>query len=85
MNDETLLPQPPLSAKMLAALSAGLFWLVPFSPFLAIAAVKATGKTAGWPRRVAQTAAVMTTVWVSLMACAVAWIIYVIIWNPSIA
>lgn len=85
MNDATLEMRSPLSTRLLALLSASLFWCVPLSPFLSMAAVKATNKTTGWPRFVARTAAFLTIGWVTFLACGVAWILYVIVWNPAIA
>lgn len=70
-------------AKVLATLSAVLFWCLPIAPLLSIAAVKATEQTTGWPRLLAKTGACLTIFWVALMAGAFAWILHIIIWNPS--
>lgn len=85
MNTEIHVNPAPLSTKFLASLSACLFWCVPFSPLLLIAAIKATNNTAGWPRQVARTAAILTIAWVAYLTVAVAWAIYVIVWNPALA
>lgn len=74
-----------LSAKILAGLSACLFWFVPFSPLLSIAAIKATNNTVGWPRQVARTSAILTIAWVAYLTIGIAWMFYVIIWNPALA
>jgi hypothetical protein len=85
MNAETIETSGHLPTKLLAVVSAGLFWCVPFSLFLSIAAVKATEKTSGWPRRLAQTGAILTVGWVALLTLGVAWILYIVVWNPALA
>lgn len=79
------LEQNALPAKILAVLSIGLFWLVPFSPFISMAAVKATNRTPGWPRHVARTGAILTMALVAYFTLAVLWMTCVIIWNPTLA
>lgn len=50
---------PRAMAKLLAVLSIAFFWLLPFSPFVAIGAVSMTSKHTGWVRRLAMTGALM--------------------------
>ena len=85
MNVEKVATPVHVPPRILAALSVGLFWLVPFSPFLSIAAVKATEKTIGWPRQGARAGATLTIVWVGVMAAAILWIGYIVILSPSLA
>ena len=85
MPAETILLPVKPAAKLLAVLSAVLFWCVPYSPWLSIAAIKATADTPGWPRHVARTAAFLTIAWVTLLTAGVAWMFYVIIWAPRLA
>ena len=85
MHAEATLSPATLGTKLLFVLSAALVWCVPYSPFLSIAAVLATKKTAGWPRHVAKAAAMLTVAWVTLLMVAIAWMIYVIVWNPAFA
>lgn len=85
MNAETHTTPARLPARFLALLSLCLFWCVPYSPFLSIAAIKATSNTVGWPRHVARTSAILTVAWVACLTFAIAWILYIIIWNPALA
>lgn len=85
MQAETILTPAKFSSMLLAVLSAVLFWCVPFSPLLSIAAVKATDNSTGWPRCVAKSAAMLTVAWVTLLMVGLAWMIYVVVWNPALA
>ncbi len=57
------LPVARPGAKFLAVLSVAGFWLLPWSPLVAIGAVRRTEGTAGWPRRVAVAGAGLCTAW----------------------
>ncbi len=59
MDGERAAPTPGRTAMVLAALSVGGFWLMPFSPLVAAGAVAATRGTAGWPRRMALAGALL--------------------------
>jgi hypothetical protein len=48
-----------MAAKGLALLSVATFWLLPFSPFVAMAALAATKRSVGWPRKLAIVAALL--------------------------
>lgn len=85
MNTEMHATPVPVSAKFLAGLSTCLFWCIPFSPLLSIAAIRATNNTVGWPRQLAKTSAILTVAWVVYLTIAIAWMLYVIIWNPALA
>ena len=79
------LEQNALQAKILAVLSVVFFWMVPFSPIISIAAVKATNHTFGWPRDVARTGAILTIALVAYFTLAILWMTYIIVWNPLLA
>lgn len=76
MNAEVDVERPGPAAKALAVASVGGFWLLPFSPLVAIAAISMTSETTGWPRRLARTGGVLciayTTALALLMSLAVA-------------
>jgi hypothetical protein len=59
---------PGRVAKWLAVLSVACFWLLPFSPAVAIGAVSTTRGAAGWPRRLAVAGAVLCIAYTMLMA-----------------
>ena len=52
---------PSVGSKILALFSLFTFWAVPFSPLVAIAAVRRTRQLDGWPRTVAVTSAWLCT------------------------
>ena len=79
------LPQPSLYAKLLACLSVATFWFVPFSPLVAIAAVRATTHITGWPRALATVGSCLAIAVVSWMTLAVLWIVYILVWHPASA
>jgi hypothetical protein len=58
-----------LIARLLAVLSVAGFWVLPWSPLVAIAAVSMTGRSSGWARRAAVTGAVLTIAWTVALAC----------------
>ncbi len=65
MNPESTVVQPGLVTKALAVCSIASFWMIPFSPFVAMAAVVRTKHTVGWvgwPRRLSVAAAVLCSV-----------------------
>jgi hypothetical protein len=62
MNLESTVVHPGLVTKALAVCSIATFWMIPFSPFVAIAALVRTKHTAGWPRRLSVAAAVLCSV-----------------------
>ena len=55
-------------AKLLAILSVALFWLLPFSPLVAIGAVSATSDDSRWVRRVAVAGAILCVVYTVTIA-----------------
>ncbi len=73
------------STKIKAVLSVALFWCTPVSAIVSIMAVRATSGTSGWPREVARTGAFLTIGWVAYLTVAIAWMLYVIVWNPALA
>lgn len=62
---------PGRLAKFLALASVAGFWLLPFSPRIAIGAVSMTRKTSGWSRRLALTGATLCIGYTMLMAVVV--------------
>jgi hypothetical protein len=60
MNALSIRTAPDWVAKSLAVLSVAFFWVLPWSPLLAIAALLATSQTREWPRKVAMTGTVLS-------------------------
>lgn len=85
MDAEANAPRQTFTVKLLACLSVAMFWLVPFSPLVAIAAVKATRDTVGWPRRMATAGAWLSIATVTYFTVGTAWVIYLLIWNRAVA
>jgi hypothetical protein len=61
-------PEPNRVAVLLAVLSVVGFWLMPFSPFVALGAVSMTREESGWPRALARTGALLCSAYTLLMA-----------------
>ncbi len=59
-------------AKLLAILSVACFWLLPFSPMIAIGAVSMTKGASGWSRKLAVTGATLCIAYTVLMALLIA-------------
>jgi hypothetical protein len=55
-------------ARLLAILSLACFWLLPFSPIIAIKAVSMTNGASGWPRHLAVTGAFLCIAYTTIMA-----------------
>lgn len=55
-------------AKLLAILSVACFWLLPFSPLIAIAALSATYRSTGWVRQTAVAGAILSAGFTILFA-----------------
>jgi hypothetical protein len=55
-------------SKLLAVLSVGCFWMLPFSPIIAIGAVSMTKGASGWPRNLAVTGAALCVAYTVVMA-----------------
>jgi hypothetical protein len=68
-TDDTAVPRP--IAKLLAILGVAFFWLLPFSPFVAIGAVSMTRRVTGWSRYLAVTGAVLCIAYTILVALVV--------------
>ncbi len=62
MNRESTVFHPGVVTKALAVCSIATFWMLPFSPFVAIAALIRTKHTEGWPRRFSVAAALLCSV-----------------------
>jgi len=59
---------PGRIAKLLALLSVACFWLLPFSPMIAIGAVSMTKGATGWSRNLAVTGAALCIAYTVVMA-----------------
>jgi len=59
MNAQSIARPEGMVGKVFAVICMAIFWLLPFSPFVAIAAVATTRDTAGWPRALAKTGAML--------------------------
>ena len=71
MNTVVGAAAPGRMAKLLAVLSFACFWLLPFSPIVAIGAVYLTTGACGWSRNLAVTGAVLCMVNTVVMAVVV--------------
>jgi len=60
------------TAKLLAVLSVAFFWLMPFSPLIAIGAVSMTRGASDWSRSLAVTGALLCIVYTVVMALCMA-------------
>lgn len=63
-------------AQFLALLSVATFWLVPLSPFVALASVFATKDSNEWSNRVARAGAVLCAVWTVVLAAVLLWLVF---------
>jgi hypothetical protein len=63
MNPKLTVVHPGCVTKALAVFSAAAFWLLPVSPFIAMAAVVRTKHSQGWPRKLSVAAAVLCSVY----------------------
>ncbi len=68
MNAESIAGPAGMVGKVFAVICMAIFWLLPFSPFVAIAAVATTRDSAGWPRTLAKTGAILCTLWTVMAA-----------------
>ena len=68
MNSGVARAGPGRIAKLLAVLSVAFFWLLPFSPLVAIGAVSMTKGAIDWSRKLAVTGAVLCIVYTVVMA-----------------
>jgi len=59
MTSESTVVYPGFLTKALAVCSLATFWMIPFAPFVAIAALIQTKHTEGWPRRISVAAAIL--------------------------
>ena len=64
--------EPGRAAKLLAILSVAGFWLLPFSPMVAIGAVSMTKGASGWTRHLAVTGAALCIAYTVVMSLLVA-------------
>lgn len=72
MNAESMPVRHGFATNALAIFSVATFWLLPFAPFIAIAALHRTKSTKGWARRLsAAAAAVLCSVHTLALAAAV--------------
>lgn len=68
MNPESTVVHPGRVTKAIAVFSVATFWALPFSPFVAMAALARTKHSVGWPRRLSVAAAVLCSVYTLALA-----------------
>ena len=68
MDPRVAVAVPKRVAKLLAILSVACFWLLPFSPMIAIGAVSMTKGASGWSRNLAVTGATLCIAYTLIMA-----------------
>lgn len=83
MNAESISEPNAVVGKLLAVLSVATFWLVPFSPFVAIAAVLTTRKSPGWQRSLSRTGAILSVVCTVMFAALFLWMLSLRLLNGS--
>jgi hypothetical protein len=72
MNTVVARSVPGRQAKLLAVLSVACFWILPFSPMVAIGAVSMTKGASDWSRKLAVTGAVLCIVYAVVIALVIA-------------
>ena len=80
MNADLNANSPGCVTRSLAILSVATFWMLPFSPFIAMAAVSRTNSTTGWPRTMAVAATFLCAVYTVVMASCIAFVYF--FWMP---
>lgn len=68
MNAESTSVRQSTITNALAILSVATFWAIPFSPFVAMAALHRTKSTIGWARRLSISAAILCSVYTLALA-----------------
>lgn len=68
MNAELPRTPPNAFSRVLAVLSLGTFWAMPFSPIITIGALVRTKNTSGWPSRFSVVAAVLCSAYTLVVA-----------------
>jgi len=68
MNTESVAVPAGIVGKVLAVLCMATFWALPLSPLVAIGAVVATRRSAGWPWRLARTGAILCVLFTAMAA-----------------
>ena len=68
MNAESIAAPAGVLSKFLAVLCLAVFWAMPLSPFVAIAALTTTRQSTGWPRTLAKIGTVFIVLWGMLVA-----------------
>ena len=62
IDSDSTIVHSGIVTKALAVCSFATFWMIPISPFVAMAALVRTKHTVGWPRRLSVAAAVLGSV-----------------------
>jgi hypothetical protein len=75
MSTESIATPAGIVGKILAVLCLAGFWVLPFSPFVAIAAVATTRHSAGWPRTLAKTGAILSVLFTLMGAALLLWVV----------
>lgn len=75
MSTESAAAPAGIVGKILAVLCLAGFWVLPFSPLVAIAAVATTRHSAGWPRTVAKTGAMLSVLCTLMGAALILWVV----------
>ncbi len=83
MNTISVAAPTGIVGKILAVFCMAIFWLLPLSPFVAIAALATTRHSVGWPRTLAKTGAVLTVLWGVMFAALFLWLVLLGILNGS--
>ena len=76
MNAKSTTVRRDVVTNALALFSVTAFWALPFSPFIAMAAVHRTKTTTGWARRVSVAAAVLCSIYTLALGAALYWLTF---------
>lgn len=79
MNAESPSVRHEIVTNALALFSIATFWAIPFSPFLAMAAVHRTKSRTGWARQLSVAAAVLCSFYTLALGAAFYWLTFLIL------
>ena len=78
MNTESVSAPAGIVGKLLAVVCMAGFWVLPFSPLVAIGAVVATRRSAGWPGTLAKTGAILSIACTGMAAAMFLWLLVIV-------
>ena len=76
MNEKSVTDSAGTLATIFAVLSVAVFWLLPFSPLVAMVAVVKTRHSKGWPQSLAKAGALLSTICTMVAAALLLWLLF---------